>query len=152
MLTEPKVVRRRKIVRTIGKSALIGFLLLAFGGFMFNLGHSVVAVRTDNPVVFTNGMRNREAKVFRLKLGGAIVKTDEFYLLHYSATGYQVFHRSRQYSELGPFLVGPLLDDELQIKAPLSEPLLHWNPKLRETKEGVEFRTLEGARIEMQNL
>jgi hypothetical protein len=53
---------------------------------------------------------------------------------------------------IGPFLVGPLLDDELQIKAPLSEPLLHWNPKLRETKEGVEFRTLEGARIEMQNL
>lgn len=151
MQTEQKVARRRKIVRTIGKSAMIGFLFLAFGGFMFNLGNSVVAVRTDYPVVYSNGVRNLEAKVFRLKLGGAIVKTDEFYLLRYSATGHQVFHMSRQYSELGPFLVGPLLDDELQIKAPLSEPLLHWNPKLRETKEGVEFKTLEGDLIKVQN-
>lgn len=144
--------KQRKVPRSVGRFGLISLAVLIVGACMFHLGFSVVGVRETKPVVLVNGSIRTDGKVFITTFGDLIVSADYFYLLKLHPTRFEVFDLSHQYKEVGPYLVRPLIDEELQVAAPGFEPIPDWKPMPKLTQDRLEFRGWKNVRIEVRGL
>lgn len=144
--------KQRKVRRSVGRFALISLAVVIVGACMFHLGFSVVGVRETKLVVLVNGSIRTDGKVFRTTFGDLIVRADYFYLLKLHPTRFEVFDLSHQYKEYGPYLVRPLIDEELQIAVPGFEPIPDWKPMPKWTRDALQFRGWKNERIEVRGL